>query len=119
MDSSKKELGQRLKYCREKKNLKQNKIALTLGVHNSTLAKYESGKREPDTETLIKLSELYGVELDWLLTGHRGNGDEIVISPKENIFFKEYGKLSEDDKQKALEHIKFLRHLAEKENKQQ
>jgi transcriptional regulator with XRE-family HTH domain len=35
---------------------------------------------------------------------------------EEQIFFKEYEKLSTEDRKKALDHIKFLRHLAEQEN---
>lgn len=66
MDDSKKLLGERLKIAREKKGLKQNRVAQSLGIHNSTLAKYESGDREVDIDTLKKLAELYEVSVDWL-----------------------------------------------------
>lgn len=67
MTDIKKEIGERLKKIRENKNFKQNRIAKSLGIHPSTLAKYESGEREPDNETLIKLAEIYEVSIDYLL----------------------------------------------------
>lgn len=69
MSDIKKIIGERLKTLRENKGLKQNRVAKMLGVHNSTLAKYESGEREPDNETLTKIAEIYEVTLDYLLTG--------------------------------------------------
>jgi len=67
LNDFKKDVGKRLKAERERKGLKQNRVAQMLGVHNSTLAKYESGEREPDNESLNKLSELYEVDIDYIL----------------------------------------------------
>lgn len=67
MEIDKKAIGKRLKYTRARKRLKQNYVAQKLGIHNSTLNKYESGEREPDLETLHKLAELYEVTTDYLL----------------------------------------------------
>lgn len=69
MTDSKKLLGERLRAAREKKGLKQNRVALSLGIHNSTLAKYESGEREVDIETLNKLAEIYEVDPGYLISG--------------------------------------------------
>jgi transcriptional regulator with XRE-family HTH domain len=107
-----KTLGERLRKAREEKRLSQLEAAKKLGVSNGTLSGYERNYRDPDTKTLKQISELYEVSLDWLLTGEVSMG-----SKGENVFFKEYEKLSDEDKKKALEHIKFLRHLAEQENK--
>jgi hypothetical protein len=41
----------------------------------------------------------------------------IRVIELENLFFYELDKLSEEDKKKALEHVRYLRYLAEKENK--
>lgn len=67
MTIDKKAIGKRLKHTRERKRLKQNYVAQKIGVHNSTLNKYESGEREPDLETLHKLAEIYEVTTDYLL----------------------------------------------------
>ncbi|MDT3416133.1 transcriptional regulator with XRE-family HTH domain [Brevibacillus aydinogluensis] len=121
MDDSKKILGERLKKAREQKGLKQNRVARTLGIHNSTLAKYESGDREVDIDTLKKLAEMYEVSVDWL----SGHTDDPTPPPTkksepddlESIFFYELEQLSDEDKRKALDHIRYLRYLAEQENK--
>ncbi|QHT60639.1 helix-turn-helix transcriptional regulator [Paenibacillus lycopersici] len=65
----KKEIGERLRYARDRADIKQNRAAVHVGIHNSTLNKYESGDREADHETMVKLSDLYRVNLHWLLTG--------------------------------------------------
>lgn len=59
-------LGYRLKIARENKNLTQMEVAKKLGISNGTLSGYERNYRDPDTETLAKLAELYGVSVDWL-----------------------------------------------------
>lgn len=66
LDSSYKLVAQRLREARTKKGLQQNKVAKQLGIHNSTLAKYESGQRELDLSTLKQLATLYEVSIDWL-----------------------------------------------------
>ena len=63
----KKQLGENIKSIREKKGIKQNYMAKKLGIHNSTLAKYESGDREPDNEILNKIAELFNTSTDHLL----------------------------------------------------
>ena len=40
-----------------------------VGLAESTISHYETGKRQPDYETLLKLSEFFGVSVDYLLTG--------------------------------------------------
>lgn len=86
MTDLKKAVGERLKEARERKNLKQNKVAKIIGIHNSTLAKYESGEREADYETLIKLAELYEVTVDWIT----GNNEQLErLEPIIDVIGKE------------------------------
>lgn len=40
-----------------------------IGVAESTISQYETGKREPDFETLLKLGEFFNVSVDYLLCG--------------------------------------------------
>ncbi len=47
-----------------------------------TIRKYLLGQREPDMDTLVKLSRATGANLDWLLTGEGDSGVlEIPLSP--------------------------------------
>ncbi len=57
----------RLKELRKKHNLQQKDIAKYLQVAQSTYSYWEQEKFEPDTATLNKLAEYYGVSVDYLL----------------------------------------------------
>jgi len=87
-------IGQRLKKLREELNLSQGKMANLLGVSQSALSKWESGKREIPIGVLIKLKQKFNVNLNWLLSGQ---GDmflppqEIPLLVPELVeFFKQY-----------------------------
>ena len=63
----KKIVGRRLREARDSSHMSQADAAAKVGVHFSTLSKYESGEREADFETLTKLSELYRKPMDYLM----------------------------------------------------
>ena len=73
----KKEIGRRLRYIREVKNLSQAEMGNSLGIQYQHVSKYERGESVPTWENLTKLLELYNVNLNWLLTG-RGS---IFLTP--------------------------------------
>ena len=56
-----------IKKLREQIKLSQKDIADYLGVTRQAVASYECEKREPDYQTLIKLADLFGVTVDYLL----------------------------------------------------
>lgn len=58
---------ERIKQLREQKGWTQNKMASILGISKSTYVKYERGEREPRYGTLVALSELFQVSIDYLL----------------------------------------------------
>jgi transcriptional regulator with XRE-family HTH domain len=60
-------LGKRLKAERERRNWSQIFVAQKIGITNTVLSNYERDYRDPDTETLKKLADLYEVETDYLL----------------------------------------------------
>lgn len=60
-------LGSRLKEEREKKGWSQLFVAEKIGITNTVLSNYERDYRDPDTETLTKLADLYDVDTDYLL----------------------------------------------------
>ena len=54
----------RLKELRNKAGLKQSELGEKVGVSASTIGMYEQGRRSPDREMLIKLSNVFNVTLD-------------------------------------------------------
>nr|WP_254628548.1 helix-turn-helix transcriptional regulator [Paenibacillus polymyxa] len=59
-------MGSRLKKAREKKGLTQQDVAKKLDVTNGAISGYERNYRDPDSETLKKLADLYEVSINWI-----------------------------------------------------
>lgn len=60
-----KTLGEKLKKLRN--DLTQEELAAQLQVDRSTLASWETNRREPDIATLCRIADLFNVSLDWLV----------------------------------------------------
>src|SRR5690606_7862224 len=97
-------LGSRLKNEREKRKWSQVDVAKKIGITNAVLSNYERDIRDPDTETLKKLAELYDVTTDYLL-GRVDNNDEeefqtVINDPELKRWHRELPKSSEEDLRK-------------------
>ena len=60
------EFGKKLKEFRVAKGLSQQKLGEELGFCNQTISFWESGSRETDLDTLLKISRYFEVSLDEL-----------------------------------------------------
>lgn len=58
-----------LKEIRKKRNFSQLKVAMDLSISRESLSYYENGKRSPDVDTLIALSNYFNVSIDYLIKG--------------------------------------------------
>lgn len=61
-------LGEKLKSCRTKKRLSQEKVAKLVGVSRQAVTKWENNQTVPNSNNLITLASIYGVSLDELVT---------------------------------------------------
>ena len=57
----------RLKKLRTEKNISQLKLALDLNMNQNSISRYETGEREADYATLIKIADYFDVSIDYLL----------------------------------------------------
>ena len=57
----------RLKEIRKKRGITQLKLAMDLNISQNTISRYETGEREADYATLIRLADYFNVSLDYLL----------------------------------------------------
>lgn len=57
----------RIKELRQKMNLSQDKLAKELGLAQTTLYNYETGRNDPSVETLIHLADFFNVSVDELI----------------------------------------------------
>lgn len=65
-------LGQRLKTLREAKRLTQRELGDMVGVSDSAVGQWENDRREPSVRILVKLAQIFGVSVDYLL-GRKDN----------------------------------------------
>lgn len=121
-------LGKRLKYEREKRNWSQKFVAEKIGITNTVLSNYERDYRDPDTETLRKLAELYDVSIDYLLDRPLNTQNnslteiEKVINDLgvESFFFKDieaWKHLRPEDVEELKRHFEYVAHKAKERNK--
>lgn len=60
------QLSDMLTYLRKRKGLSQQELANTLKISRSAIGMYETGKREPDLETLEVFADFYNVDMNTL-----------------------------------------------------
>ena len=58
-----------LKKIRKQHGYSQLKVAMDLCISREALSYYENGKRSPDLQMLIILSEYFNVSIDYLIKG--------------------------------------------------
>ena len=90
----------RLIQLRKSRKLLQKDVAEKLGVAISTYSYWESGKNEPDYESLLKLAKFFNVTTDYLLQNDNDNlkPNNIVTFGKDGV--TEVIELTDEDAEK-------------------
>jgi len=70
-------IGRRIAALRREANISQAELARKLQVSPSAVGMYEQGRREPSADILVKLSRIFRVSTDYLLTG-------IAVQPQDD-----------------------------------
>lgn len=101
------DLGERLRTIRGK--ISSEEFAKEMGVSKNSVLNYESGKRTPDADYLLRLSKQYDINPIWLLSGEGAKkswrGKEILrnlIIEVETLFAKENMSLPPDKKAELI-----------------
>ena len=58
---------ERIRLCRKQRHMSQQALAELLGIARSTVAMWETGASEPDSDTIRWLAEYFQVTTDYLL----------------------------------------------------
>ena len=66
-------LGTRIRECRQRARLSQEKVAELVGVSRQAVTKWESDQSAPNTENLFRLAEVLGTTVDFLITSEADN----------------------------------------------
>lgn len=109
MDDLLKEIGQRLRQCRKKCNLSQEKLAELIGVTAQTISTAETGKKALRPENIIKICEVLNTSPNYLLLGE--------VLPKERVILSEKALPLSPNQYRHLESIidSFVAALAEED----
>ncbi len=99
-------IGKKLKKLREELNLTQEELGKLLGLSKATIAQYENDRRQPDLKTLKKICEFFGVSADYFL--------ELQDTEVAFHLVKDISELSDEDREKIINLIKFLRTKSKK-----
>jgi len=104
------DFGELLKKARKNKGLRQKDLAMEIGVAQTTIANYENNVRFPNEQTLIKLSEILDVSLDYLIRDKQEGAESSEYEFLERSTFKEIQDryllmLFEGDRDRAIKLI--------------
>lgn len=80
------EICQRIVKVRQFFRLNQSDFAASLETNRTTLAGYEKGNSPPSTSFLVKIKEVYKINLHWLLTGE---GEIFITSENDTLVMED------------------------------
>ena len=82
----------RIREIRKKHGITMKQLGQELGLGESTISQYETGKRQPDNETLLK----------------EHSGVILMAGPTDDEASMLFQSLSESKKEAALEYLRYL-----------
>lgn len=94
-------------YLRKTLNKTQEEIASILNITRATYANYESGKTQPDFDTLIKIADFYDVSLDYLCDRQYNNNVGYIPDDRKDLV-KKIIKLDEKSFEKTEGYVSAL-----------
>ena len=80
--------GQKLMILRKNKKLSQKQLAEQLKIGVATVARYETDSRTANRDVLLKLSEYFGVSLDYLVKENEADYSSIQDKDFEKLLFE-------------------------------
>ena len=60
-------MHKKIKQLREELGLTQKDVAQRLGLNPSAVNRWETGEKRPELPNLVKLADMFGVSLDYLV----------------------------------------------------
>jgi len=97
------DVGAKLKFFREKRELSTNKLSDLTGISQSTISKLENGKRKADLDTLLKIAEALNIPV----TAFTGESLSCLIENR----LEKIGMSLEELSKKACVSLTFLKNL--------
>lgn len=120
--------GENLRKLRIYKGLSAQELGKELGVAQSTVSNWESGRKEPNFEVLQKISLYFNVSTDRLLNHKIADSDAIpdddtkkeIIAHLAQELYEKYKNIPDKDKplveNELIEYANYLKHKFEARN---
>ena len=86
-----------IKKILEKLKIDRNRMADDLNVHKNTIGRYIRNEKLPSAEMLYKIHKIYGININWLLSGRGAMFDyssitELPVVMEKNIEYHNEGE---------------------------
>lgn len=96
------DIGLRIKQLRKDKDLSQDELGKILGITNTAISGYESGRRNPTDQIIISMCRELNVNEDWL---RYGEGEMYYEFPKEDEFIKAAAEISKNNDELVMQAV--------------
>ena len=87
------ELARQLKIRREESGLSQDEVAKAIFVSRQTISNWATDKTYPDVQSLLLLSQLFGITIDELVRGDAARIQQVVEQDSRKMRFLSYGMI--------------------------
>lgn len=98
----------RIKQLRKEKNITQIRLSIELEVSQETISAYEKGKYFPSASILIRLREIFGVSIDYILGLSDRRYDplyECDLTESEIGIITLYRKMTPSQRERAISYL--------------
>jgi len=79
--------------------MRQTQLAAELGYSQSAIGRWETGKRVPDVEKILKFAEFFNVSVDYLIGNDEDSFSEVLMLARQATG-------TEEEKEELMEQIK-------------
>lgn len=91
-------IGEKIKNKRKELNLTQEYLAKELNISRQAVSKWEKGTSEPSMENLVKLSEIFGVDIKYFKNNDEKENEYLISK----IFWDSRRSLKQKPKRNAI-----------------
>ena len=102
-----KKFGENIRKLRDRHDMTQEALGKLLNVTQSTIAYYESGKKQPTLETLIIIADYFEVSTDFLLNRTNVVSTASEISKSDSELLNKINKLSDENRKEIESYINY------------
>lgn len=99
---------ERLKELLDDNDIKQKRLAKEIGLTESVISNYTTGRSNMPIEVLVKVAEYFGVTVDYLAGVTDDPALPLKLSKRERQMVEGFRVLSQQQKELILQNIRFM-----------